>query len=241
MRPGLRRVLGVAVLASRWIVRQPVWLIQDLFLVVSMLIILYAWGGALAARSVVIAWLVGGVWGLGVNAVGQEVGWSRVYGTLQLYIASPVKPVEYLAGVLLAQMLTLPLSLAEITLLAALLDAGSLVAPSLAAALLLLPAAVFTGLALAMSIRRPRNISAVTNPVTMMLVMLPPVFYPLKALPGPLRPIALATPTAAAAELARSLAGYMNTYSWQAPLLVLAAWDLAALTAAGRLVKWGHE
>ena len=237
----LRRVLGVAALTSRWIIRQPVWLLQDMLTIIAFLVILYAWGGITAAKSLVIAWLVAGAWSLGVNMVGQEVGWSRINGTLSLYIASPVTPREYLLGTLLAQLLMLPVELAELLVLAAILHALDLVVPALLAALLLIPVSVFTGLAIAMAVKKPTNISALTNPVSMILIMLPPVFYPLRVLPHWLQPAALAVPTAAAAELARSLAGYMNAVSPTWPLAVLLVWALVAVAAARKTIRWGHE
>lgn len=241
MRPwrGLRGVLGVAALASRWVVRQPSWLIQDAVVALAFLIILYAWGGVEAARSVVAAWIVSGVWGAGVNAVGQEVGEARLFGMLDMFVASPVTPRQYLAGVLLASLPLLAPSTAVLVLLAAPLGAMGLVAPSLAAALLLLPVAVMTGLAIAMAVEKPTNIAAYTNPATILLTLLPPVFYPLKALPPWLRPAALLAPTASAAELARALAGYHNAYTWHIPLAALAAWNAAALAAARKLIRWG--
>ena len=81
----------------------------------------------------------------------------------------------------------------------------------MAAGFLLLPASVFLGLALAMRIRKHTNISAITNPISALLMMLPPVFYPLAALPGSIQLVALLVPTAAA-ELARSPAGYHAVY-----------------------------
>lgn len=237
----LRRVLGVAALESRWIIRQPAWLLQDLFLVAAFAILLWAWGGGYAARSVVIAWMIAGAWGLGVNMVGQIVGESRMTGLYGLYVASPLRPAEYLAGIMLSSLLPLPVSVAALTLLAGMLHAVGLVPAALAGGLMLLPSSVGLGLAIAMRVRKPTNIAAVTNPVTLVLTMLPPVFYPLRALPAALRPLALLVPTSAAAELARSLAGYLPAYSPQVPALVLAAWDVALVAAASRLIRWGHE
>jgi ABC-2 type transport system permease protein len=237
----LRRVLGVAALASRWIIRQPTWLLQDLLTLIAFLVILYAWGGAEASKTIIIAWFVSSAWSLGVNAVGQEVGWARVNRTIDIYIASPVTPREYLLGLLLAQLLFLPAELVEITVLALALHATRLVLPALAATALLLPAGLFTGLAIAMAVRKPTNISALTNPVSMLGILLPPVFYPATVLPESLRPLTLLVPTSAAAELARALAGYFNVYTPGLPLAALLLWNALAVTAAKKTIKWGHE
>ena len=39
-----RGVLGVAVLTSRWLVRQPMWVLQDLMSLLGFTIIVYVWG-----------------------------------------------------------------------------------------------------------------------------------------------------------------------------------------------------
>ncbi|BES81847.1 ABC transporter permease [Pyrodictium abyssi] len=238
----LRSVLGIAVLESRWVIRQPGWLIQDAFMALSFALILWAWGGAEAVKSIIIAWIVAGSWSTGINLVGQDIAWARVYGKLQMYIASPVTPRVYLLGLLASHFAVhMPISIAVLSLIAAALDALGLIPAAVAAGLLLLPCSVFLGLALAMRIRKHTNISAITNPISMILIMLPPVFYPLAALPAPLQPVALLAPTAAAAELARGLAGYYAVYQPQLPALVLAAWNVAALALASRAIKWGHE
>lgn len=242
MSRALRGILGVAVLTSRWAVRQPAWLLQDALLLVAFGIILWAWGGVEAARSIVIAWIVGGMWSLGINLVGQEVGWSRVIGTLHMYVASPITPRIYMLGMLLGNISTIfPIELAIITGIAYMLGSMELILAAMAAGLLLAPVSTMLGLSIAMRIRKPTNVSAITNPIAMVLMLLPPVFYPIAVVPGPLRPVALAIPTAAAAELARALAGYHNYYTTTEPLVALVLWALAAVVLASRTVKWGHE
>ncbi len=243
MRGSLRRVLGVAALSSKWILRQPTWMIQDVLIIASLFIILTAWGGREAAMNLVAAWIVVGAWGVGVNGVGQEVGWSRIARYYYMYVASPLKPLEYLAGIVLGNM---PLVAVDASVLVAastlLLGDPSIVLYGLAGGFMLLPVAVFTGLSIVLRLRRPTNISAVTNPVTFILTLLPPVFYPLSILPPVLRPAALLVPTVAAAELARSLAGLsVASYPPIVPFTVLAAWLVASGLAAGRVVRWGLE
>jgi ABC-2 type transport system permease protein len=235
-------VLGVAVLSSRWVVRQPAWLVQDALMVAAFGLILWAWGGIEAVKSVVIGWIVAGAWGAGINGVGQEVGWSRVQGTLQMFIASPLTPRAYFLGVLLGSTIfVIPVELAIVSLLAYAMGAPSLVLAALVAGLLLTPISTLLGLSIAMRIKRPTNISAITNPVTSVLILLPPVFYPALALPEPLRLLAIAVPTGAAAELSRAMAGYYNAFSYVEPLAVLVAWAAIAIVLASRTIRWGHE
>jgi len=112
---------------------------------------------------------------------------------------------------------------------------------SLLTGLALIPFGVLLGTSIAFYIKKPGNISAVTNPIVSILTLLPPVFYPTTTLPEPLRYIALLIPTSAAASLARTLGGLETAYHPLAPLLVLAAWTIAAFIAANRLVKWSLD
>ena len=151
----LRGVLGVAVLSSRWIIRQPTWLFQDIAMVAAFLVLLYAWAGMKALPYIVVAWVVGGAWSLGVNVVGQEIGWSKVQGQLQLYIASPLTPRTYLLGLTLAGLLFLILTLPVLLVLAVVVNALSVLAMGIVAGLALLPASVFASLAIAMKVEKP--------------------------------------------------------------------------------------
>lgn len=55
----------------------------------------------------------------GINMVGQEVAWARVYGKLQMYIASPVTPRSYLLGLLASHFTVhMPLNIVVLSLLA---------------------------------------------------------------------------------------------------------------------------
>ncbi len=236
-----RQALGVAVMSTRWIVRQPAWILQSLGVTAAFALMLYAWGGVGALRNLVIAWIVSSIWAAGVNMVGQDVAWQRLHGQLDMFIASPLTPTAYLLGMLLGSFAFMPFVLAPVALLAAAIGSLEVFAAAAIASLLLLPASMFTGLYIAMRIRSPANISAVTNTVTSLLQLLPPVFYPAAALPGPLRPITLLAPTSAAAELARSLVHLYNVYSPLYPLTALTAWTLLSIAAAARVIRWGLE
>ncbi len=208
----------------------------------ALTLILWAWGGGEAVKAIVIAWIVAGAWATGINIVGQEVGWARVMGILQMFIASPVTPRSYLLGILLGhEVAIMPVNLALVTLVAYTLNSLELVPAAIVAGLLLTPVSTLLGLAIAMRIRKPTNISAITNPISTLFILLPPVFYPMTIIPEPLRPILLAIPTTAAAELARAIANYHNVYTINEPLVTLIAWSIIAIAVAKQAVKWGHE
>ncbi len=236
-----RQALGVAAMSSKWIVRQPAWILQSLGVAAAFALMLYAWGGIAALRNLVIAWIISSIWAAGVSMVGQDVAWQRIYGQLDMFIASPLTPTAYLIGMLLGSFAFAPFILAPVALLAIAIGSLDVFIAAAIAALLLLPASMFTGLYIAMRIRSPANISALTNTVATLLQLLPPVFYPATALPDPLKPATLIAPTSAAAELARSLVGLYNVYPPHYPLAALAAWTLISIAAAARVIRWGLE
>ena len=236
-----RQALGVAVMSSRWIVRQPAWILQSLGITAAFAVMLYAWGGLGALKNLVIAWIVSSIWSAGVNMVGQDVAWQRLHGQLDMLVASPLRPVAYLLGMLLGSLTFTPFVLAPVALMAAAIGALEVFAASALAAILLLPASLFTGLYIAMRIKSPANISSVTNTVSTLLQLLPPVFYPASALPDPLKPVTLLAPTSAAAELARSITMLYSVYPPLYTLAALTAWTLASVAAAARVIRWGLE
>ncbi len=237
----IRSVLGVMVLSSRWIVRQPGWLVQSIINVTGFAIILWAWGGMRGLENLLIAWLVSMGWGLGVNIIGQHVGYERLFGILDIYIASPVTPARYVAGVTLAGLPYAAVPYMLVFLISLAIGKPELALAGTLASLALLPVSASLGLAVAMRIKKPTNISAITNPIANLLTILPPVFYPLYMVPEPLRPLALSAPTAAAAELARAVAGTGSVApAWQ-PALSLLLWLAASTAVAAKVVKWGQE
>ena len=240
----LRQVLGIAVPSSKWIVRQPLWLFQSLITAVGFALIMLSWGGVEALKNMAIAWLVAGAWGTGLNLIAQSIGWERIGYEYERLVASPVSLPVYFAGHVLGHV---PWLLA-VDIGPAILIAWVAGIPPLAVAALLLltPLALvlgaFTCLAIVLRIKNPTNISAITNPLNTLTVVLPPVYYPLTALPEPLRLPLLAVPTVSLTELARWAVGYRYTcFNPTMPAVMLAAWSVVAVPLALKRMKWGME
>ena len=239
MIESLRKIYGIAYLSSRWIIRQPVWLIQSTLSLIGFAVLLYAWGGLEGLKHIIIAWIIGGLWGTGVNIVGQEVGWHRMMYLHDMFIASPVKPVHYLIGVF-TMSLTFPvIELLVMIPLAYMLNAWNILFISLLMGLPVLLASIMLGLIIVMRVEKPINISAITNPISWLLVVLPPVYYPAWILPEQARIIALAIPTSAAAEIARQLTGLGTSINILYPTIIVATWVIAGIILASKTIKWG--
>lgn len=237
----LRKVCGIAYLCSRWILRQPAWLIQNVLTLIGFSILLYAWGGVEGLRYIIIAWIIGGLWSTGVNIVAQEVGWHRMMYLHDMLIASPIKPVHYLIGMFITSLIFPVIGLLTMIPLAYILNAWNIMLISLIMGLPVLLTSIMVGLIIVMRIEKPVNISAITNPIAWLLVILPPVYYPAWILPQPLRYVALIIPTSASAEISRQLIGLGASISIWYPLTVITVWIIIGILLASRTIKWGLE
>ncbi|MCD6276173.1 MAG: ABC transporter permease [Thermoplasmata archaeon] len=235
------KISGVAYLTSRWIRRQPMWLVQDLFIVAGFAILMFVWGGISGLRNVLVAWFISGSWGMGVNLVAQSIGWDKQGKTMDMFIASPVKPFHYIFGYFISSLIFLVADFLYMLPLIFFLNAWGIVLASLIAVAPLLVISNFVGLAIVMRIKKPTNISAITNPIQMMLIILPPVFYPAHIIPLPARYFVLMLPTAAGAELARQLSGLSTWGNLWYPVAVLLIWLVLGIVTSSRAVKWGME
>jgi len=235
------KISGVAYLTSRWIRRQPMWLVQDLFIVAGFAILMFVWGGISGLRNVLVAWFISGSLGMGVNLVAQSIGWDKQGKTMDMFIASPVKPFHYIFGYFISSLIFLVADFLYMLPLIFFLNAWGIVLASLIAVAPLLVISNFVGLAIVMRIKKPTNISAITNPIQMMLIILPPVFYPAHIIPLPARYFVLMLPTAAGAELARQLSGLSTWGNLWYPVAVLLIWLVLGIVTSSRAVKWGME
>jgi len=217
--------------------------VQGVVGAVGFTMIIYVWGSIEALKNLVVAYIIAGAWGLGLNIVAQRVGWDRINHDIKFYVASPVTLPAYFAGIVLGCSPFLASNL--IPALAVALIFGIDLTPLL----MLLPLAVlalilgaFLSLSIILRIKNPTNISAITNPLYTFTITLPPVYYPLYALPPAFRWAALAVPSASLMEVARWVTGYTAVACsplW--PVLSLAAWTTATSVLVAKRFKWGLE
>ncbi len=241
---------GIAYLTSRWIIRQPSWLLQSVLTMLGFIVIMYAWGGIEGLRNLIIAWLIMGGWSMGLNLVAQEIGWDRVTKTLYMYIASPIKPFNYILGNFVSGTMFLGVELVIVGSMAYILGFFTELLVGLLLSIPLMFISMLLGIAIVMKLREGVNVSAITNPIASIFSILPPVLYPAKLVPSqvvvlgiaiPLRRIALLVPTATAAELARQLAGLGVSESLTYVATVFTAWITVSILVALYAIKWGHE
>ncbi len=239
VREGLRRIWGMTYLASRWIIRQPLWLVQGFAITIGFFVLLYAWGGRAGANNFVIGAVIAGMWGVGINLVGQDIGWYRLMKLYDMFVATELTPTHFILGVFLSSMIFEATTLAAYLPIALAFGAVRQLITALAVGLVELTLATFLGLVVAMRVSAATNVSSVTNTLSSMLQVLPPVYYPAYLLPGAVKYAVMAVPTAAAAELARQLSGLGASVPMIVPLASLCTWVIGAFLAANKVVRWG--
>jgi len=239
----LWRVLGAAYAGFLFWRRQWMWIAQSLMTLLGFAVLSSAWGGLAALKHMIVASVFVGAWGVGLNVIGQVVGYDRLSKQYEFYVASPLSLAEYYAGVVVGQLPFFAVNVAVPAAAALLLGVppASLLA-LLAIALAALALGSFLSLAVVLRIRNPMNISAVTNPLYAFTAILPPVYYPMGALPQPAKLLALISPTTPLAELARWATRAAEACLDPVTALGLAAaWLLLSTAALKGVLKWGLE
>ncbi|MEN3000177.1 MAG: ABC transporter permease [Acidilobaceae archaeon] len=241
MISSLLRSIGIARLLSAYLLRQPGWLIQDVLFALSLLVILHSWAGREGVAYAITGYISSSAFSFGVSGVGQVLSWSRAMRTLELYVASPITPRLFLLGAIIGEIPYFIVISFYYTLIGAMIGQLWIVFFAVSVALLISPLSILLGLAAAFYVKRPANLTAITYPLTFVGTMLPPVFYPVTALPESVRLLAMIVPTASGAELARTLAGISSEFD---PLLlfgIIASWTAISFLFANKVVKWSLD
>jgi ABC-2 type transport system permease protein len=217
------------------------WVLQDLMFLLGFTIIVYIWGRVEGLGFLISGWVVAAGFSIGVNVVGQEVGYHRIMRVLDLVIASPISPRAYVLGATIGSAVFVLAEIPVVVAMGFITGYWKLLACSLILSLAVMPLGVLVGLIIAFTVKKPMNISAITNPLVTLLVLLPPVLYPTMVLPEPLRYIALTPPTAAATQIARTLGGIEVAVNPLIPPAILATWLVIAIALANKVVKWSLD
>lgn len=237
----MRKIRGITYLTSRWIIRQPMWLAQDVFMVAGFAILMFVWGGVEGLINVIVAFFISGGWSMGINLMGQNIGWDKQGKVMDMFIASPIKPYHYIIGYYLPGLIFVAVDMLIMMPIVAFLNVWKVLASSIIAILPLIVISNMVGLSIVMRIKKPTNISAITNPLNMIFIILPPVFYPAHILPESVRYVVLLIPTASAAELARQLSGLSTWNNLWYPITILLIWVVLGILISSKTVKWGME
>ncbi|MEM1610780.1 MAG: ABC transporter permease [Sulfolobales archaeon] len=231
----IRSVIGIARLVMAFSIRQPAWIIQSIFIQISIAIILWIWGGSRGFEYFITGGTIMTAFGYGINIVGQVIGWHKVARILELFIVSPTSLRLYTIGIFLGGILFVIPSLLVFIGLGVVVGYTWLAIISIVTSIPVMMVSALIGVAIALSIRKPGNVSAITNPIASVLSFLPPVLYPATTLPEYLRYPSLLIPTVAGAELARSIGGLGAAADPQILVGILLIWITIILVIINRL------
>jgi len=238
----IRQILGVAVLEGKVWQRQPLWIFQGIITVLGLTITLFAWGGGSALRNLVIAFFVTGGWTLGLNIVAQNIGWDKVNFFYEHYVASPITLPIYFTGMVLGAMPIFLVNVIPALIIFLILAMDFSLMPSiLMLSVLSAILGAFISLSVILRMKNPANISAITNPLLTLTIMLPPIYYPLSLLPPIWREIVLIVPTVPLMELSRWLVHIPIGYTPILSLTLLLLWLVLATILVLKKLNWGLE
>jgi ABC-2 type transport system permease protein len=173
--------------------------------------------------------------GLAINTVIR-----RESGVLKRVRGTPLPPAAFLAAVIASELVVIALQVvAQILIGRYLLDAGFPQAPGSLALALLLGAAAFAALGLAITgvVRSGEGSSAIVNAIYLPMVFICGVFFSTDAFPGFIEAIANVLPLTYLLELIRDL--FIEGSGWSATAAaVVAVWGAAGAVLALRTFRW---
>jgi ABC-2 type transport system permease protein len=166
----------------------------------------------------------------------------REAGVLKRVRGTPLPPAIYLAAVIGSTLIVIALeTIAQILLGRYVLDAHWPASPFSFAIALLLGAAAFAalGLAITAAVRSAEGSSAVVNAIYLPMVFISGVFFSVKSMPGFLQAIADVLPLTYLLRLVRDLFVHGDSLaSSPGSLAVLALWGAAGAIVAARRFRW---
>jgi ABC-2 type transport system permease protein len=222
--------------------RQPLYLVNLLASPLAFLFFIY-----IASRGVLLPYAIGGGMLLTVLSIGTslQADLSHYRHDMKLQdvvVASPVEAWVYVSGMAFSEFVYSIPGMAVFAVLWAGTAGATLVgAATLVAVLLLVWAfASALGFTLATYFSDVRETFAFSPLISLGLTVLPPVYYPVSALPAAVRPLAYLSPTTYAADLLHGVVG-LGSPSLTTQLIdwaVLVGFTIALLALASAKARW---
>jgi len=205
----MRQALAIASLLTRGTLRQPLVYISIMTIPLSYFLLMTLLEGRKMGLHALLGAAVAFGFNSGVVSLPQVVLMYRYRRLQEMLLAGPVSPMTYLVGVALSRLFGAAPNL--LALLLILVWIGGVAPEGLLAVLFLMLLSWFIGsllgFVLASLWENPVTVSSAANMLGILLVLLPPVYYPAELLPASLRWPAMVIPTANMAQLMRQAVG----------------------------------
>ncbi|MEM1619162.1 MAG: ABC transporter permease [Fervidicoccaceae archaeon] len=212
--------------------RNPLWVLSYLAPPLSLLMMIKIFAVEEALNYALIGGLLMTAASNGLGIMGDAVFYKNTVKLQDMLVASPMRPLSYVAGLVLSSLL---FAIPGFAIFGALMVSRELVglesAPSVLFATLLATASLAClGFTLATFVREERFVWPLLGILTFTLTILPPVYYPIDRLPWALRLASLLVPTSNAAALIHVEVGLVRPE--ELPVGEAAAWLVALVEAA---------
>jgi ABC-2 type transport system permease protein len=203
----MNRVIGATVFMTRSYLKEPLAFVSDLIIPLIMFMIVHLGTGrgveSLIGILIVIAWSSGSF------ALARKLGSYKAWRLMDMFIASPLKPIEFAIAVALAHLIIIVLPATIVTVIMILISSIN------PASLILLIASIIVawitgitfGLYVYSKLADPFKISSTANLLNLLLIILPPVIYPISILPSIIQLISILLPTVSLKLVALHLVG----------------------------------
>ncbi|WP_297435355.1 ABC transporter permease [Thermococcus sp.] len=238
MKNKFKAVISVAYLNLTSLFRSPLWIFAQLLTPIGITLILYFLGGEKALLYGLIGAIVATVVHTSLS-VARLVVILKLIGFQDIFVASPVTPLEYMLGLSLSRFIgALPATFIFIALMFYKLPL-TFQSFALVMLLILLTWIQFSLIAFSVSlyIKNLVHVDAVTMILSTALILLPPVYYPLAKLPPLFQKIALLIPTTYTAEILRN--ALLNGSDYLTYLVGILIYCGISIALISKKLSWG--
>lgn len=220
----LNRLAAMTLMFLRPALRSPLLTLLVSMLPISFIVIFQMIGGAELSRHALYGSLIVFSTNVGIVSLPQLANAYKNRSLQDMFVASPVSPMLYAAGMGLSRLAWVAPGLA--ILIGALVYTGGLTLASVPGVLLVVVVTWFTGTMIGFSTATlfdsPQTVGMVANMLGMLFSVLPPVYYPLELIPPAWRWLPMVLPTTNAAQLVRVAGGLAET----TPVMLAVHWTI---------------
>lgn len=227
----VRQMLAVAALLTRGSLRQPLVYVSIVSIPLSYFLLMTLLEGVKLGLHALLGAAVAFGFNAGVVSLPQIVLMYRFRRLQEMMLAGPVSPLIYLVGVAVSRLFFMAPGLLALILVLAWI--GGMALHQLLVIMLLMLLSWFIGsllgFVLASMWENPVTVSSAANMAGLLMILLPPVYYPADLLPASLRWLVTIIPTANIAQLMRMVAGLSSVDPAQGAVYVGVLGLVAAL------------
>lgn len=227
------------------IVRSPLWLIVELSFPLTLIFFISLYASEKAVSEALIGAAIS-LMTLSGLALQSDVVWLRVELKFQdMAVASPISPITYMLGLALSELVYSSPAISIIVVLMVvrgMITLGSIFIISLSLILCWL-FATSLGFYLSTRVTDLRHVWALSSLLSVLISMLPPVYYSIELLPSWAQKISYIVPTTHAALLAKSAVNLtsLTMYDKAISLTILLAWTIALTMTAAKKSTWREK